>query len=726
MNRRTFLISSGAAGIGSTFAHDLFAQIGVTGPADTFSWSSDQLRFDFSVSGGRLRQHICRPADVELPQERSQWFGVEVGILCTGEDSPDSGMKQSGGSPGNRLQFLSKQEQRSGRGRTLVLEHQDADLRLSVRSYYEGFDGLNVVRRAVEVRNAGDQPVGISYLSSAMLHGLADPVHYEDELKIWLAFNSWMAEGQWHCYRPSELGLVENMRTSWAKAAAGVTGSWSTEKYLPMAVVENTKLGIAWFWQIEHNGSWYWEISNLAQRSNRASDVYAYLGGPDELHSHAWKNLEPGKTFRTVPVAIGCVRGGFEEAVQELTRYRQQACIRPRPRQHVKCPVIFNDYMNCLVGDPTEAKELPLIEAAAAVGCEYFVIDAGWYAELNEGWWSTVGLWQPSKSRWPHGIRFVLDRIREKGMTPGLWLEPEMAGKDSPLAAKPDSWFFMRHGRRVVNGGTLLLDFRNPEVRAYLNKVIERLVMEYGVGYIKMDYNTDALEGTSENADSPGQGMLEHNRAVLDWLDGLLDRYPELMIENCGSGGGRMDYGMLSHTQIQSCTDQEEYLRMPAIATGSSAGVAPSQLAVWSYPLQGADADQASFNMVNAMLLCIHQSGRLTSLAPAAAAQVKQGIRVYKEIIREHIPQVVPFYPLGMPDVTNNLKPIALGIKTTKRSFMAVWRIDGEAEVRVPTTVSRAEILYPTDLGITARQSGEGFIVGFPRPRMGCILTLDT
>lgn len=127
-------------------------------------------------------------------------------------------------------------------------------------------------------------------------------------------------------------------------------------------------------------------------------------------------------------------------------------------------------------------------------------------------------------------------------MVPGLWLEPEVAGKRSVLAEKPDSWFFMRHGRRVIKNSRLILDFRNPEVRSYLDSVVERLVTEYGVGYIKMDYT---LEGTAQNADSLGQGLLEHNRAVLSWLDGLLDRYPGLVIENCGSGGGRMYYGML-------------------------------------------------------------------------------------------------------------------------------------------------------------------------------------
>ncbi len=57
-------------------------------------------------------------------------------------------------------------------------------------------------------------------------------------------------------------------------------------------------MGLIWFWQIEHNGSWYWEISNVSARDNNADDVYAYLGGPDDLHSAAWKNLKPGETYR--------------------------------------------------------------------------------------------------------------------------------------------------------------------------------------------------------------------------------------------------------------------------------------------------------------------------------------------------------------------------------------------------------------------------------------------
>lgn len=197
-----------------------------------------------------------------------------------------------------------------------------------------------MVRRRTRVTNEGKVPVGIDFLSSAMLHGLVDPQHYDHELRIHLALNRWMAEGQWRIFRPSDLGFVENERTSWSEASAGSVGTWSTEKYLPMAIIENLSLGLTWFWQIEHNGSWYWEVSNGSGRGNAADDVYGYLGGPDDLHAAAWKNLQPGQSYETVPVAIGCVKGGFGDAIEALTAHRRNACKRPRGNGD-QCPVIL-------------------------------------------------------------------------------------------------------------------------------------------------------------------------------------------------------------------------------------------------------------------------------------------------------------------------------------------------------------------------------------------------
>ena len=183
-----------------------------------------------------------------------------------------------------------------------------------------------------------------------------------------------------------------------------------------------------------------------------------------------------------------------------------------------------------------------------------------------------------------------------------------------------------------------------------------------------------------------------------------------------------MDYAMLSRLQIQSMTDQEDYLKVPMILVGASAAVLPEQLAIWSYPLAKADADQASFNMVTAMMCRIHQSGRLDSLSPEASAQVAEGIRLYKDVLRKHIPAAVPFYPLGTTDVTDFKAPIALGMRSPEQTLLGVWRIDAPATTQMALATSNAKLLYPTDLGIKITAAEGTLSVEFPRSRMACLI----
>jgi len=356
MNRRAFICSTGATAMGP-----LLPALAVTEAEavalEPFEWTTPDLTFSFSFSAGKLRQKFLLPAGYPktTPQPR-RLPGRDCDPLQRRRlagSRHETGNGPAWGAPG-----FCGQERGDGRQgpapHAYTLRPGDET---SGESFYEAFDGVPVVRRWTRATNGGSANAGIEFLSSAMLHGLGDGQRFDRELKIHLAVNSWMSEAQWHAFRPSELGFVENERTSWSQASAGSIGSWSTEKYLPMAMVENTRLGLTWFWQIEHNGSWYWEISNNAAVGQRADDVYAWLGGPDDLHSAAWKNLAPGASYRSVPVAVGCVAGGFTEAVAALTAYRRAACLLPHP-DNKRCSVIFNDYMNCLWADPTEENEL--------------------------------------------------------------------------------------------------------------------------------------------------------------------------------------------------------------------------------------------------------------------------------------------------------------------------------------------------------------------------------
>lgn len=113
------------AGLGALFASPDSGHATEPQSPETFSWNTGQLEFTFSLPQGRLRQHIFLPSGIQTPENSARWSCVEIWLLCSGEDSPDSGMKQSGGSPGQRLQFVAKDEQHSGRGKTLTLRHKD-------------------------------------------------------------------------------------------------------------------------------------------------------------------------------------------------------------------------------------------------------------------------------------------------------------------------------------------------------------------------------------------------------------------------------------------------------------------------------------------------------------------------------------------------------------------------------------------------------------------------
>ena len=288
-------------------------------------------------------------------------------------------------------------------------------------------------------------------------------------------------------------------------------------------------------------------------------------------------------------------------------------------------------------------------------------------------------------------------------MVPGVWLELEVMGINCEKAKSvPDDWFFIRHGKRVYDRSRYQLDFRNPAVIDHVNEVIDRVVNQYGVGYIKMDYNIEPGIGTELYADSVGQGMLEHERAYLKWLDGVFEKYPDLVIENCSSGGLRTDYAMLARYSIQSTSDQEDYRNYATIAANAGAALTPEQAAIWSYPLKDGDEEETIYNMVNALLLRIHQSGHLAQLSKERHALVKEGIEYYKSI-RQDIKKALPVWPNGFATSLDHF--LCAGWKVEGKSYLAVWRRYGEtSEYDIPLEkltegkpVKEVRLAYPKE-----------------------------
>lgn len=585
----------------------------------------------------------------------------------------------------------------------LVFEYRHEALGLLGEVALRKAPGAAVFRAETTVRNVSDEPRTLTHLSSFHMPGIATgglrPWDDPERIRVHYCRQTWEGEGQWQTGALAKLGLLRTSRHD-ARAAVHIAsqGSFSTANYLPMVVVEDRETGQVWYAQVETSSPWHLEIGFRALGAGGA--LFLHADGADERFGGWARTLSPGESFTAPHAAVGCCTGGFNEALRELTAYRRN-CLVPAPAWDGDCPVAFNDYMNCLWANPSIERLEPLIDAVSESGAEVFVIDAGWFGSRERHWGMGLGDWEPSEDRFgPKGLQGILDYIKDRGMIPGIWLEMEVCGEDARLSQKPDSWFLMRHGVRVGGGARQFLNFTNPDVRAYLHRVIDRLA-EMGVGFIKNDYNECVGAGDDVIARVPADGLLENTRAFYAFIDEVRARHPRLILENCGSGAMRQDYGALSHFHVQSSSDQEWYYKYPSIIMGSAAAIAPEQLGIWAYPMallfdnmanpevltspefqaRQADGEETIFNLVSGLCGNLYLSGHLNVADEKNFALIREGVALYKQE-RAFIHQAFPFWPCPFVPFGQDNAWAGLGLMNAAqtRCLLAVWRLSSAEE----------------------------------------------
>lgn len=626
-------------------------------------------------------------------------------ILIAGEGHTWSGTRSIGSAVGRRLRYTSHEEVDDGEWRRLHVHLADQESGLKVEIQFRTIDGLPAFQTYTQVTNQSSSPVVLHGLSSFTASSFLPPAADLGDVDVTWARSDWLAESRWRTEPVREAGLADldmelhRHRSRGCFAVIG-SGSWSTNGALPTGMLRHRPSGQAWAWQIEHNGAWRWEIGESID------GIYVSTSGPTDS-DHQWRHvLDPGGSFTSVPVGVAVADTGLDGIAAALTAYRRRI-VREHPDRRA-LPVVFNDYMNTLMGNPTNEALEPLIDAAGDAGAEYFCIDAGWHDDtLGADWARAMGAWEPSTTRFAKGLSALIERIRSVGMVPGLWLEPEAVGLASPIVHQlPDEAFFQRSGHRQIEDGRYHLDLRHPAVVEHLDGTIDRLVADFGIGYFKFDYNVDAGPGTDVKSAAPGDGLLGHNRALLAWLDGLLDRHPGLVIENCGSGALRMDYAMLSRLQLQSTSDQQNPVLYPPIAGAAPMSVLPEQAANWAYPQPDMSAEEIAFCLVTGMAGRLYLSGHLDKMRPEQRRLVADGVAASKAI-RHEIAQSVPFWPLGLPGWTDNW--VSLGFRPAAGydagpAYLAIWRRAGASpelrcEIRHLTGQDlQPEIVYPATL----------------------------
>ena len=489
------------------------------------------------------------------------------------------------------------------------------------RVVYE--DGLQAVTVSCVFENRGENPVTLDLLSSVNLSGLT-PFTEGDAagaLRLHRIRSMWSAEGRLQT-ESIEAAMLERSWTGHALRVCrfGQAGSMPVRGYFPFAALEDRKAGVTWAMQLACPTSWQMEV----RRRDDCLNMMASLADGD--FGHWAKTVEPGGSFETPEAILTAGEGGVDEVSQRLLTVHR----RNMPRPDAELPVMFNEYCTTW-GNPTHENLRRIAEKLEGRGFEFLVIDAGWYGKPGEGWSDCGGDWIPEEQfMFPKGLKGTADMIRAHGMTPGLWFEPETCAPGSDIF-RNGGMLLTRYGSVIDTGGRRFLDLRKEEVHAYLEERVIGLLKRCGFGYIKVDYN-DCTGVGCDDPDSLGEGLRQNGQGTLRFFRRLREAIPEIYIENCSSGGHRLEPSLMAVSDMASFSDAHECAEIPIIAAALHRVILPAQSQIWAV-LQAKDSlRRINYSLVNTFLGVMCISGDVIHLSDEQWEKVTEGIAFFREV----------------------------------------------------------------------------------------------
>lgn len=560
----------------------------------------------------------------------------------------------------------------------LVIVLKDEKTGALIELHYRTSDRSPGLSRFTVIRNGGQEPLKINHVSSFTMHNFPYLPKYEglDELYLHSFPSQWDYEAEHRRDSFASLGLYP----SCCRKAFHVesNSSWSCGEFVPTFAVEEPAAGLTWAVEIEHSAAWRFELS----AGGLEGEHYYYMqGGCGNTRHAGWHvTLPPGGRFETPACTLVAAQGGLDEAMNALHTHQLQVFLRKNDVLKTM-PVIYNEYISS-GGDADEKGVLEQIPYAQNMGAECFVIDSGWYARRGTGdarseWWMTVGDWEETKDRWPRGLTEAARAIRRAGLIPGIWLEPECVGRLSHAFDDPALPLMKIDGKPVEDDNRRFLNFADERARERMDGIIGRLY-EAGFRYFKFDFNSDWFPGCDNMEGSPAHGGLLHVRGYTGWLRALRERYPDILIENCASGGMRMDYGILPYTDLVSISDQGEPDSLANLFYSVSRVVHPAQMGNWSLLHPQQSPSQMALSLVNSMLGRLTLGGEITRLKPAQMKLIQRAAAFYKSY-RSRLVQDPRVYHLT-PDVgryeNDGILALEISCHGGRHLFLAVWRLN--------------------------------------------------
>lgn len=585
-------------------------------------------------------------------------------------------------------------------------------------------DGTAVLTRWVEFENVSESEMSVGSVT-VMSGGLdktdniSDYLQGEDEGKVYSVGYFEKAHHQheglfrWHD--------VENVRKT-------VGSRYNRNRFRhPMIMIRNNAHGTIWFAQLGYSGGYAFDVDfdTDNDRGYATMSLATRIEGDNPTYI-----LQPGERFLSPKVHIGMMNGDLDDIVNEMhTHIRRSVIAFP----HAKG--MDGGWIEGGIG-PERLMDFEAIKHFAdtmeAVGAETLIIDAGWYCPpglATSEWWKRVGDWDYDRELYPEGIDAIREYVHSKGLLFGMWMEVERAGELSAVYEEHPDWYITD----VKGNRTTILDASNPEVIEFMEAAISHLVDDYQIDLFRLDYNVDYAQLHYRNALGEN-GNFRYCENLYAMFDRLREKYPDVVFENCASGGARTDLGMVSRFTHTWVSDNQRLPLAIAITNGMTMALPPEYV------------DRLSGGMNS------HKNGSLDSIVrhalfgrpttnsyncmgsemnPNQVEFVRHSYDIYKNVIRpfapmgriyHHTPEVYGENPRGNVILERSSEDKSAGV-------IGVFRLEGgENEVIVyPKGVDAGAVYEVTfdNLGATVRMRGFDMINNGVKVTTGSVMTSE-
>lgn len=478
------------------------------------------------------------------------------------------------------------------------------------------------VRCSVEFVNDSDTALSLELLSSFALNGLtpfhegnATPHLHLHRFRSW-----WSLEGRVDSTSLEALHLER----SWAGFGTfserfGQVGSLPVRRWFPTAAVEDRTQGVVWAAQLGWAGSWQMELF-------RRGDRVTLCGGLADRETGHWiKTVEAGGNFRTPEACLTVVAGSLDDACHALLD-GQRAAVADLPGSERDLPPAFNEWCTSW-GNPNHENILAIARRLEGSGVRYVVIDDGWAVRPPEAKMQSNGDWIVDETKFPGGLKPTCDALRELGFIPGIWFEFEVINPACSVWNE-ETHLLQRDGRTLQVGSRRFWNFNDPWVDEYLTRKMIDLLRDNGIGYLKVDYN-DSIGLGCDHSDSLGEGLRLQIEGVQRFFKKLRTELPELVIENCSSGGHRLEPSMQALASMGSFSDAHESVIIPLIARNLQRLILPRQSLIWAVLHASDDDARLRYSLAATFLGRVCLSGEIHDLSDPQMDIVREALALY-------------------------------------------------------------------------------------------------